>query len=138
MKIIVGSDASGLELAHEIAGFLQGVGHNVVFGRGERYPYVAHYVARRVASGERDRGVLICETGLGMAMMANKVPGAWAATPQDLEAAVKMARSNHANIITIGSGVTCATRAKGMVLAWLETKFADRPNAQLMKQLAAT
>lgn len=138
MRICIDSDDAGAALKADIIACLIEAGHTVDDPKMTHcgYPDVAHCVARRVSMGIYDRGILICATGLGMAMMANKVPGAWAATPQDIESAIKMARSNEANILTIGSEVTCATRAKGMVLAWLETPFGNRPNARRMKELA--
>ncbi len=72
-----------------------------------------------------------------MAMMANKVKGVFAGTPQTVSAAQHMARSNHAQVLTIGCNYTDLNTAKIMISAWLTTPFEPRPNAMRMRELEA-
>ncbi len=88
------------------------------------YPDFAESVARRVASGACDRGILICGTGIGMAMAANRIPGARAATAWSAETARLAREHNDANILALGARVLPAGLALSLVRIFLETPFA--------------
>lgn len=127
MKIAIGSDHNGLSLKEILK---QGVlhGHAVHdFGvftpESVDYPDIAFAVARAVASGEYERGILICGTGIGMAIAANKVKGIRAAACSDVYSARMSRRDNDANILCIGGRVIGPGLAAEIVTAWLNESF---------------
>lgn len=128
MRVFVGADHAGFQLKEHVERFLAEVGHEVVDvgTEGEEsvdYPDFAAKVARAVASGEADRGVLVCGTGIGMAVAANKVPGVRAVQAADPEMA-RMARlHNDANVLTLPGRYIGPERASEIVTAFLETPF---------------
>ena len=128
MKIGIGNDHSALELKAEIVGFLKESGHEVVdYGTNSPescdYPVYGEKVARAVAAGEVDQGILICGTGLGISLAANKVKGIRAAVCSGPFTA-KMARAhNNCNILAFGARVVGAELAKMIVDTWLNTEF---------------
>lgn len=128
MKIGIGNDHSALELKAEIVDFLKEKGHEVVdYGTDSTqscdYPVYGEIVARAVASGEVEQGILICGTGLGISLAANKVKGIRAAVCSEPFTA-KMARAhNDCNILAFGARVVGAELAKMMVETWLDTEF---------------
>ena len=91
----------------------------------EARPYyeVAHELARKVGSGECDRGILVCGTGMGMAIVANKHPNVYAAVCEDPLAAAKARSINNANVLTMGGMVTAPYKAKEIVDVFLATAF---------------
>ncbi|MBN1851122.1 MAG: ribose 5-phosphate isomerase B [Pirellulales bacterium] len=99
------------------------------------YPDIAVQVAQAVAEGKCERGILLCGTGLGMAIAANKVPGIRAATCHDVFSAERAQKSNHAQIITLGARVIGPELAKKIVSAWLESNFAGGPSARKVEKI---
>jgi ribose 5-phosphate isomerase B len=87
------------------------------------YPDFAFQVARKISSGEFPRGILICGTGIGMSMAANRIPGVRAALCNDLFSAIMSRRHNNANILVMGGRVVGPELAKEIVRAWIETPF---------------
>lgn len=136
MKICIDGDRTGNAMVPTLLKLLADI---KIFSLpyGTEYPDVAYQMAKSISDGEYDRGILVCGTGLGMAMMANKVKGIYAGNPYTVESARHMAFSMNAQIITIGCKVTPAARAADMIRAWLETPFDVRPNAQRMRALEA-
>ena len=128
MKIGIGNDHSALEMKKEIIAFLEEKGHQVVdYGTASEescdYPIYGEIVARAVASGEVEQGILICGTGLGISLAANKVKGIRAAVCSEPFTA-KMARAhNNCNILAFGARVVGAELAKMIVDTWLDTEF---------------
>ena len=92
-------------------------------GGSEYYANMAERVAQAVLSGEADRGILCCGTGIGVAMSANKVPGIRAAQTHDTFSAERAAKSNNAHIITFGARVIGPELAKTIVNAWLASDY---------------
>ena len=88
------------------------------------YPDIALNVAERVASGECERGILVCGTGIGMCITANKVPGVRAALCHDTYSAERARKSNDAQVITMGARVIGPELAKAIIDAWLVSEFA--------------
>ncbi len=128
MRIAIGSDHAGYRLKEAIKLQLFDSGFSVedVGTNGDApvdYPDFAVAVARRVVSGACDRGILICGTGIGMAMAANKVDGVRAAAAGDLESARFARRHNDANILTLGARITAPDLALAIVRLFLETPF---------------
>ncbi|RGT73375.1 ribose 5-phosphate isomerase B [Mediterraneibacter massiliensis] len=128
MKIGIGNDHSALELKAEIISFLEEKGYEVVdFGTNSTescdYPKYGEMVARAVVAKEVDLGILICGTGLGISLAANKVKGIRAAVCSEPFTA-KMSRAhNNCNILAFGARVVGAELAKMIVDTWLNTEF---------------
>ena len=128
MKIGIGNDHSALELKAEIIEFVKSQGHEVVdFGTNStescNYPVYGEAVARAVVAKEVDCGILICGTGLGISLAANKVKGIRAAVCSEPFTA-KMSRAhNNCNILAFGARVVGAELAKMIVDTWLNTEF---------------
>lgn len=128
MKIALGADHAGYPLKDEIREALRGAGHEVTdFGthssESTDYPDYARPVAETVASGQADRGILVCTTGIGMSIAANKVRGVRAALGMNLEA-VRLTRAhNDSNVLTLAAKFVDPSLARELVEAFLETEF---------------
>ena len=137
--IVIASDHGGLELKDEIKGMLQERGLScqdlgTCDGASVDYPDFGQLVARRVSEGKADLGILVCGTGIGMSIVANKFPGVRAALATDVFMATMAKEHNNANILVLGGRVIDAATARAMVAAWLETEFAGgRHQARLDK-----
>ena len=94
------------------------------------YANVAIKVAEQVAAGVHERGILICGTGIGMCIAANKVPGAYAALCSDAYSTERSIKSNNANIMTMGSQVTGPELAKSLVKIWMESEYVPGGRSQ--------
>jgi len=130
MRIAIGCDEAAYNLKKEI---IEHLGKRkdvelVDFGVGEGetclYPDIAHVVANAVAKKEFDRGILLCGTGIGMAISANKVPGIRAAVCHDPYSTERSRKSNNAQIMCMGARVIGVELAKYLVDIWLECDFA--------------
>lgn len=127
-KIAVGADHAGYELKEKIKDILNTLGYQVVdFGTNSSdsvdYPLIAKVLAKSVASKEPPKGILICGTGIGMSIAANKIKGIIAAHCTDIETAKLARQHNNSNILTIGGRTTNPELAKEIVKVWLETEF---------------
>jgi ribose 5-phosphate isomerase B len=128
MRIAIGSDHAGFELKQLLAEHLRRGGH-AVDDVGTHslesvdYPDFARIVASRVSRGESERGVLICGTGQGMAMAANKVPGVRAACVSDTFSARMVAAHNDARILCMGQRVVGPGLATELLDAWMAASF---------------
>ena len=128
MKSGIGNDHSALELKAEIIELLKERGHEVVdYGTNSPescdYPVYGEKVGRAVASGEVERGILICGTGIGVSIAANKVPGAYAALVSDVYSAQRARLSNDANIMCMGAFTTGNKERELFVDAFLTNEF---------------
>jgi len=128
MKIAIGCDFNALDLKNAIIDLLKEKKVEYKdFGTFTRdpidYPDIAKKVAYAIAEGKFERGILICGTGLGMAMAADKVKGIRAATCCNVYQAERAIKSNNAQIITLGAQVTGIELAKMLVTAWLNSEF---------------
>lgn len=128
MKLAIGCDDVALELKELIKRHLIEKGLDVTdFGTYDtqpvNYPNIAFAVAESIVRGEHERAVLLCGTGIGMAISANKVPGIRAAQCHDTYSAERASRSNDAHIVTIGSRVVGPELAKAIVDTWLAARF---------------
>lgn len=140
MHIAVGCDHAGLALKQEILRWLQDRGHQVedfgCFGAvSADYPDVAHRVAEGVAEGGFDHGVLVCDTGIGMSITANKVPGIRAALCHDAFTARRSREHNDANILCLGAGVVTTAQAVGILEAYLDGAFAGGRHARRIAKI---
>ncbi|MDR1519597.1 MAG: RpiB/LacA/LacB family sugar-phosphate isomerase [Planctomycetota bacterium] len=129
MKIAVGSDKSGFVLKSPLLEHVRGKGHEAddhgthQIEKPAPFTRTATSVAKAVASGAADRGILICGTGMGMAITANKTRGAYAAVTESVYAAKMCRWINNANILCLGAFILGETMAKEMVDAFLTTEF---------------
>jgi ribose 5-phosphate isomerase B len=101
------------------------------------YPDVAFEVARAVARGEHDRAILICGTGIGMSIAANKVPGVRAAQAHDAYSAERARKSNDAQVLALGARVIGPELAKTIVRTWLRSEFAGGGSTRKVAKLKA-
>jgi ribose 5-phosphate isomerase B len=128
MRLVIGSDHFGLPLKNVIRDHVREKGYSIDdWGVNTDdpvdYPDVGAAVAELIARGEYDRGILICGTGAGMAIVANKVPGVRAVCVNDPYTAERAVASNNAQILTMGSLVVGPSTAKKLVDIWLESEF---------------
>jgi uracil phosphoribosyltransferase len=131
MKVITGSDHAGFDLKEEIKGLLAELGHEVedvgAFSADVKvdFPDWGVKAAEKVASGKADRGILVCGTGIGMSIIANKVRGVYAALCHD-EFTARMSREhNGSNVLVLGGRTTGAEVARAIAKVWLETEPQD-------------
>jgi len=139
MKIVIGSDHRGVELKAKLVAFLKREGHEVedVGTKSSEscdYPLIAYEVAKAVSKKEAERGILICMTGLGMVMAANKVPGIRAARCDTVEEAVLTREHNDANVLSI-SAKYVKDKPEEIVKKWLATKFAGGRHKRRIDQI---
>lgn len=128
MKIAIANDHTGVELKNTIKEYVESMGHTVTnFGTDEtgpdNYAEYGEKVGRAVASGEYDCGILICGTGVGISLAANKVKGIRAAVCSEPVTAALVKRHNNANIIAFGARIVGSEMAKEIVKAYLTAKF---------------
>jgi len=141
MRIAIGADHAGLALKERLRGLLREKGHEVVdYGthspESTDYPDFAEAVGRDVAAGRSDCGVLICYTGVGMSIAANKIPGIRAAVGIS-EDVVRLTRAhNDANILTLGARYTDETTAAALLTAFLDTGFDGGRHARRVAKIA--
>lgn len=128
MRIALGCDEAAYQLKENIKKFLVELGEEVEdFGvydtKPSLYPDVAVKVAKSIANNKNERGILLCGTGIGMAITANKVPGIRAAVCHDPYSTERSRKSNDAQIMTMGSRVVGEELAKTLVSIWLKCEF---------------
>jgi ribose 5-phosphate isomerase B len=142
MKLAIGSDHLGFPLKEELKEYIASLGYEVVdYGCFSTdpvdYPDIAVAVAQGVVKGEAERGLLVCGTGIGMAMAANKVKGIRAAQCPDVYSAERAAKSNNAQIITLGARVLGPEIARAIVKTWLESQFGGGPSQRKIDKIMA-
>jgi len=140
MKIAIGSDHLGLELKNIIRDFLKEKEIEANdFGTMSKepidYPDIAKKVAKAVAKGDCERGILICGTGIGMTIAANKVKGIRAAVCHDLYSAERSRKSNNAQIMAIGALIIGSELAKKLVEVWLNSEFQGGRSERKVKKI---
>ncbi|MDQ1590472.1 MAG: ribose 5-phosphate isomerase [Pyrinomonadaceae bacterium] len=138
----VGADHGGYPLKEELKTYLAELGHRVRdFGTNSTdavdYPDFAHAVARAVADGECDLGIVIDGAGVGSAMTANKVPGVRAAACYSVKVAVNSREHNDANVLTLGSGTINSAEMREIVSAWLATEMTEERHRKRVAKITA-
>ena len=142
MKIALGCDPNAQELSTLIKAHVESLGCEAVdFGSDDPiYANVAIAAATAVAQGRCERGILICGTGIGMSIAANKVPGAYAALCSDAYSAERARKSNNANIMTLGAFTLGNELAKTLVRIWMQSEYTpggrSEPKVQRICQYA--
>ena len=128
MKIAIGNDHAATQLKMEIMEYVQSLGHEVInYGTDDNeschYPDFGAKVGRVVAAGEAECGILICGTGVGISIAANKIKGVRAGVCSDSATARLIREHNNANILAFGARIVGTELAKDMVKAYLEAEF---------------
>ena len=138
MKVAVDSDANGTELKKHVLAVLLELGEGAVDLAGDTMDYcdVARRAARTVSDGVYDRAVLVCGTGLGVAIAANKVQGVRAGTCHDEYSAERLVLSNSANVLCLGSLVANKGQAERVVRAWVAAERKLQPATERGRKLA--
>jgi ribose 5-phosphate isomerase B len=142
VKLAVGSDHGGLLLKRHLCAFIEELGiefHDFGTYSPEPvdYPDIARQVAEAVVRGECERGLLVCGTGIGMAIAANKLPGIRAALCHDTFSAVATREHNNSNILCLGERVIGPGLACVIFQAWWEGKFRAGRHARRVEKIAA-
>ena len=142
MQIGLACDHAGFELKEELKAFLKSLGVKVIdmgpFNEDSvDYPDFGVLVAEKVSRGEFEKGVLICGTGIGMAMVANKFPRVRAAVANDLYSSRCSREHNDANVLIIGGRIVGRELAKEIVKVWLETPFAGGRHKRRIEKIEA-
>jgi len=142
MQIGVASDHGGFELKEELKPFLKSLGAEPIdmgtySEESVDYPDFGVLVAEKVSRGELEKGILICGTGIGMSMVANKFPRIRAALANDLYSSRCSRQHNDANVLIIGGRIVGKELAKEIVKVWLETPFAAGRHKKRLEKIEA-
>ncbi len=142
--ILIASDHAGVALKQDLKRHLEQTGYHVddmgmfdLSGGSVDYPDYAALVANKIASAGTLRGILICGTGIGMAIAANKITGVRAAVAWDEETARLSAEHNHCNILCLGARKVSPELARRMVQVWLDTEFASGRHRRRVEKIIA-
>ena len=143
-RIVVGSDFAGFELKELLKKYLQKdprvsevieMGVNSLDDKTD-YPNIGFALGEKITSGNADRGLLVCGTGIGMAISANKVPGIRATTVHDPYSLERAVLSNNCQVITMGARVIAPELALSLIKPWLDYVFDEQgPSATKVKQI---
>ncbi len=141
MKICIDCDDAALNLKKVLYGHLKSKGIDITdlnysaTKENAMYPEIGFNLAKEIQAGNYDRGISICGTGLGMAMIANKVEGVFAGTCHDVFSAQRLRKSNNAQIITMGERVIGQELAKTIIDAWLVSEFEGGGSTAKVQQM---
>ena len=140
MKIVIGSDHGGFELKKGLVKFLKQEGHNIKdCGTNSLascdYPKIGMKVGKAVSSKKVERGVLICKSGVGFSMVANKFPGVRAVVADNTKVARLSRQHNDANIVVFGAKFVTLTKAKQILKIWLATDFEGGRHSKRVNQI---
>jgi len=140
MRIAIGADHGGFKLKAELIKFLETKGHKATdFGTFSKescdYPPIGYKVSKAVGSKRFSRGILICKTGLGMSMVANKVKGIRAALCDRIDIARSSRLHNDANILVLAANVVSESKAKRIVNVWLSTPALGGRHRRRVRQI---
>lgn len=142
MTIFIGADHRGFVFKEKISSALRALGHEVVdVGTYQLdppcdYPAISFEVGKNVANHKNSRGILVCLTGIGHSMAANKVPGVYAALCYSKEAAELSRRHNNANVLVLGSNFVSENTMMEIIRVWIETPFDGGRHLRRVKQIA--
>ncbi|MFH1578224.1 MAG: ribose 5-phosphate isomerase B [Candidatus Omnitrophota bacterium] len=140
MKIIIGSDHAGFKLKESLKGYLAKSGFKVSdVGTDSSascdYPQIAYNLASKIASGKFSKGILICYTGIGNSIVANRLPGIRAALCYNIKAARLSRQHNDSNILILGAAFVDAALAKRLTGLWLKTEFLGGRHKRRLNQI---
>lgn len=140
--VAIASDHRGTALKHELIVYLQSKGYQPTdFGVNSEapcdYPDFGFAAAEAVGKGVCDRGIVICHSGIGMSIVANKVKGVRASLCRSVEEAELTRQHNDANVLSLGSGYTPPDLAKSIVLKWLTTEFEGGRHERRLQKISS-
>lgn len=140
MKIAMGCDHAGFEMKQELVDFVTAAGYSVedmgcYSSERADYPDFARKVAEAVAAGACQAGILVCGTGVGISIAANKVPGIRAANCYEPAVAALSREHNNANVLALGARFTTMEQARTIVQAWLAADFAGGRHADRVDKI---
>lgn len=140
MKIVIGCDEAGYKMKENIKVYLQKEMQNVVdIGVYDQkptdYPDIAHILCQKIVTGDCEKGILICGTGIGMAITANKIPGIRAAVGHDIYSVERSVLSNDCQVLCLGARILAPQYAQMLVRHWLELTFQDGRSTQKVKKI---
>ena len=134
--IVLGSDSAGSELKKHILTFLDENGYEYIdCGEHKDYPDIAETVCKKIVSGEAKRGILVCGTGIGISMAANKIKGIRAASCSDYFSAKYTRLHNDANVLCLGGRVIAQGLASELVNIFLTTEFEGGRHAARVEKI---
>ncbi len=139
-KIIIGSDHAGFKLKENLKPYLLKLGYKVndagtYSAQRCDYPHIAYNLAKQVSSGKYERGILICNTGIGNSIVANRLPGIRAALCYNIKAAKLSRQHNHSNVLVLGAAFVSTALAKRIVRVWLMTEFTGGRHRRRLNQI---
>lgn len=140
-KVYIGADHRGVKLKAKISDYLTALGHEVedvgAFDEEKNcdYPDLSYAVATRVAATKKSRGILVCMTGIGHAMAANKVPGVYAALCYNVQAAELSRQHNDANVLVLGSKFVTTRKMYDIIKSWLSADFEGGRHARRVRKI---
>jgi ribose 5-phosphate isomerase B len=140
MRIAIGSDHGGYELKNALIEHLKAKAYDVAdFGTHSKescdYPMIGFEVAKAVSDGKVERGILLCKTGVGMVIIANKMHGVRAAACYDIEMAKSSRGHNDTNVIVLAANYTNIKKAKDILDAWLKTEHTGERHVRRVNQI---
>ncbi len=140
MIIAVGSDHAGWEMKEDLKSFLEKMGHEVRdlgtdSSESVDYPDYAQAVAEAVTGGEAEKGIIVCGTGIGSSITANKIPGIRAALCHNIYTAEMSRAHNDANVLCLGERVIDKKSAREIVKVWLTTSFSGARHARRVEKI---
>ena len=140
MKIAMGNDHTGYSLKLEIADLARSLGHEIIdvgthSSVSADYPVFGRLAAEKVLSGECERAILICGTGFGISLAANRMPGIRCANCSDTYTALLSRRHNNANALALGARVVGVELAKMIVEVWLNAEFEGGRHTDRLKMI---
>jgi ribose 5-phosphate isomerase B len=141
MRIAIGSDHAGYLLKEELKPRLQTMGHELIdvgtdSEKSTDYPEFGAAAAQMVADGHADRGIVICGSGVGMCMIANKIPGIRAVNAHDADEALMSRHHNDANVLALAGRRLNRMSAMAICELWLETDFEGDRHERRLEQMA--
>ena len=140
LKICIDADDAAIALKDALYEFLKASGYDITDlqyskDKPATYPEIGYALAKKMQAKEYSRGILVCGTGLGMAMIANKVEGVYAGVCHDVFSAERLKKSNDANVLTMGERVIGVEHAKMIVTAWLKSEFAGGGSTEKVEMM---
>lgn len=140
MKIVIGCDEAAYDLKEEIKKYLEKKGQEVkdvgVYDKSSSlYADTAEKLCKEITNGNYERGILLCGTGIGMAITANKVPGIRAAVAHDIFSLERMIKSNNCQVLCMGARIIAPQSAELLLDRWLEIEFKDGPSTPKVEKI---
>lgn len=140
MKIVIGCDEAAFDLKEEIKKYLEKKGQEVkdvgVYDKSSSlYADTAEKLCKEITNGNCERGILLCGTGIGMAITANKVPGIRAAVAHDIFSLERMIKSNNCQVLCMGARIIAPQSAELLLDRWLEIEFKDGPSTPKVEKI---